>query len=78
MDNVINEEEQFVEGNLDELWKNNKKFRDNQKALNKEFWFSHDPFSPIEGQFYAREVNYLIDIGVTDFINVGDLWKAVW
>ncbi len=72
------EAENIVAGNLDEMWKINKKFIDDQKALGKEFWFSHDPFSPIEGQFYAREINYLIDEGVTDFVKIGDSWKAVW
>jgi hypothetical protein len=72
------EAENIVGGSLDEMWKINKKFIDEQKALGKEFWFSHDPFSPIEGQFYAREINYLIDEGVTDFVKIGDSWKAVW
>lgn len=62
----------------DEIWKINKKFVDNQKAAGKEFWFSHDPFSPKNEQFFAREINYLIDLGVTDFEKVGDLWKAIW
>lgn len=60
------------------MWKINKQYIDEQKALNKEFWFSHDPFSPTNVQFYAREVNYLIDLGVKEFQKVGDLWKAVW
>ena len=68
----------MVNKNMDEMWKINKQYIDEQKALNKEFWFSHDPFSPTNVQFYAREVNYLIDLGVKEFQKVGDLWKAVW
>lgn len=72
------EAENIVGGSLDEMWKINKKFIDDQKALGKEFWFSHDPFTPVNDQFYAREINYLIDQGVTDFIKIGDSWKAIW
>jgi len=68
----------LVNKNNDEIWKINKKFIDNQKALEKEFWFSHDPFSSKNEQFFAREVNYLIDLGVKDFEKVGNLWKAIW
>lgn len=68
----------FVNKNDDEIWKINKKFIDDQIANGKEFWFSHDPFSPKNGQFYAREVNYLIDLNVKEFIKIGDLWKAIW
>jgi len=60
------------------MWKINKQFSDEQRSLNKEFWFSHDPFSPVNDQFYAREINYLIDIGVTDFQQIGNKWKAIW
>jgi hypothetical protein len=62
----------------DEIWKINKEFMDRQKSAGKEFWFSHDPFSPKNEQFFAREVNYIIDLGAKDFQKVGDLWKAVW
>lgn len=63
----------------DEIWRINKKFIDNQKAAGKEFWFSHDPFSPRNEQFFAKEVNYLIEgLDVKDFEKIGDLWKAVW
>ena len=63
---------------VDEMWEINKKFIDNQHSGGKEFWFSHDPYSPLNDQFYAREVNYLIDLGVQNFEQVGDLWKAIW
>ncbi len=29
-------------------------------------------------QFFAREVNWLIDNGAQDFQQVGDLWKVIW
>jgi hypothetical protein len=47
-------------------------------AKNKDFWFSHDPFSPKNEKFFPKEVNYLIDLGVQDFIKEGNLWKAKW
>ena len=62
----------------DEIWRINKEFIDQQSAANKEFWFSHDPFSPRNEQFFAREINYLIDLGVSDFVKENDLWKAIW
>ncbi len=68
----------LVNESNDEIWKINKTFIDNQKAANKEFWFSHDPFSPLNEQFFAREVNYLIDLGVVDFVKEDNLWKALW
>ena len=69
----------LVDDNPDEIWKINKKYIDNQKALNKEFYFSHDPFSPEDVAYYAREINYLIELGVTDFKLVdNNLWKAIW
>lgn len=67
-----------MNGNDDEIWRINKQFLDEQMALKKEFWLSHDPFSPKEGEFFAREINYLIKKGVTNFVNIGNLWKAIW
>jgi hypothetical protein len=63
---------------VDEMWKLNKFFLEEQRSLGKEFWFSHDPFSPTNEQFFSREVNWMIDQGVQDFQKVGDLWKAIW
>ena len=68
----------LVNNNKDEIWKINKKFIDNQYKAGKEFWFSHDPYSPRTEQYFSDEVSYLIDLGVKDFKKVGDLWKAVW
>jgi hypothetical protein len=28
--------------------------------------------------FATNWKNYLIDLGVTDFEKIGDLWKAIW
>jgi hypothetical protein len=68
----------LVNESNDEVWRINKLFIDRQKLANKEFWFSHDPFSAKNEQFFAREVNYLIELGVKDFAKVNDLWKAIW
>lgn len=68
----------LVNESNEEIWKINKRFIDNQKTQGKEFWFSHDPYSPLNEQFFAKEVNYLIDLGVKDFEKIGTLWKANW
>lgn len=75
---IWSEAKSLVNGSKEEMWKINKQFIDEQKALGKEFWFSHDPFSPGNDQYFASEVNYLIDLGVKDFKKIGDVWKAVW
>jgi hypothetical protein len=43
----------LVNDSREEMWKINKEFIDEQKALNKEFWLSHDPFSPGTTQFFS-------------------------
>ena len=68
----------LIRKNDNEIWRINKQYIDEQKALGKDFYFSHDPFSPKDHQFFAREVNYLIDLGVKDFVKIDDLWKAIW
>lgn len=78
MGDLWDEASYLVDKNNDEIWRINKQFIDNQILLKKEFWFSHDPFSPKNEQFFAREVNYLIDLGVKDFVKLGDIWKAIW
>lgn len=57
------------------MWNINKVFLDQQWEAGKEFYFSHDPWKA-DG-YYQEEVLYLIDLGVTDFVKDGDLWKAV-
>ncbi|MGB3586486.1 MAG: hypothetical protein WBA23_08105 [Tunicatimonas sp.] len=52
-----------------------------QLKAGKEFYLSHDPFSLLNGtgSGYAREIEYLIDKDVKEFILVSEsLWKAVW
>jgi hypothetical protein len=73
----------FTVGNdFDEMWKVNKKFIDNRKALGNEFYLSHNP-STADG-FYLREINYLtkpINEGGLggSIIDLGNnLWKVVW
>jgi len=78
LDNKWDEVYNLVNKSKDEIWKINKKFIKNQKAAGKEFWFSHDPFSPSDVQYFAREVNELIELGVKDFQKIDDLWKAIW
>jgi len=48
-----------VGGDLDEMWKINKKFIDNRKYLGNEFFLSHSPVNPTG--FYKREIEYLIN-----------------
>lgn len=36
------------------------------------------PYSAKNEQYFAREVNYLITMGVKDFEKIGLLWKAKW
>lgn len=67
-----------VGNDYEEMWKLNQKFLDDQISSGKEFYFSHDPFSPVNATGYAREINYLIDKGVKDFIKEGNIWKAIW
>ena len=61
-----------------QMWLNNKEFLDQQIIAKKEFWLSHDPFSPRNEQYFAFEVNYLIESGVKEFVKIGDQWKAIW
>ncbi len=63
------------------MWKINEKFLEEQLKAGKEFYLSHDPFSLLNGtgSGYAREIEYLIDKDVKEFILVSEsLWKAVW
>jgi hypothetical protein len=55
------EAENLVNKNKSEMWKINKQFIDEQHKAKKEFWFSHDPYSPKTDQFFSDEVSYLID-----------------
>jgi hypothetical protein len=68
----------IVNGNREELWKINKQFIDNNK--NNEFYFSHNPWEAPEGTFRYQEIEYLIDLGARDIveIEIGKLWKVIW
>ncbi|GHT71694.1 hypothetical protein FACS189455_4110 [Bacteroidia bacterium] len=73
------EAEALVNKNYDELWKINKQFIDNQKALNKEFYFSHNIWEYEIPSFRSREAEYLIDLGAKDFIKINEnTWKVIW
>ena len=71
-----------VGNDFDEMWKINKKFIDNRKALGNEFYLSHNP--AIADGFYLREINYLtkpiseggLGGSIVDLGN--NLWKVVW
>jgi hypothetical protein len=79
------EAEAFVGGSVDEMWRINKKFIDNRRALGNEFYLSHDPLNPnyYKG-FYKMEIDYLTKpigqggLGGT-IVDLGNnLWKVVW
>lgn len=62
----------------DNMWYINEQFLNQQWGAGKEFFFSHNPWQAAAGSFFEKEVLHLMDIGVTDFIQVGEnLWKAV-
>ncbi len=75
----------MVGGKQDEMWKINKKFIDNQKALGDDFYLSHNPNNPdyYKG-FYKMEIDYLttpisqggLGGSIDDLGN--NLWKIVW
>lgn len=47
--------------NQQELWRINKAVLDEQLSQRKEFYFSHDPFSPKREQYFSLEIEYLIE-----------------
>ncbi len=53
-DNVMNSSFMGTSVTLALAGRINKEFMDRQKAANKEFWFSHDPFSPRNEQFFCK------------------------
>lgn len=73
------EAEKLVNENVEEMWKINKKFIDDQKALNKEFYFSHEPWKAESHEYLSREAEYLIDLGAKDFQKINEnTWKVIW
>jgi hypothetical protein len=72
-----NEAKSIVGSNSDEMWRINQKFIDEQKLLNKDFYFSHDP--NLATGYFLREVNYLTDdLGGTIVTVNSNTWKIVW
>lgn len=73
------EAETFVNKNADEMWKINKEFINKQKALGKDFYFSHEPWNAQSHEYLSKEAEYLIDLGVKDFKQIDkNTWKAIW
>ncbi|MDR3048130.1 MAG: hypothetical protein LBU51_11100, partial [Bacteroidales bacterium] len=71
--------EKLVSKNADEMWRINKQFLDEQKALNKEFYFSHNLWEYEAPSFRSSEAEYLIDLGAKDFIQINEnTWKVIW
>lgn len=69
--------ESLVNKNSDEMWKINKQFIDNQKSLNREFYFSHDP--KFATGTYLREINYLTNDLKGNVVPINsNTWKIQW
>jgi hypothetical protein len=62
----------------EEMWKLNKQFLDEQKVLNKRFFFSHNPDDATG--FMLQEVIYLKqDLKAIDIKEINDdLWEVIW
>ena len=54
-----NEAKSLVNNSLDEMWRINRQFIDEQKALGKEFFLSHEPWKERSTSFLSREAEYL-------------------
>lgn len=67
----------LVNGNMDEMWKINKKYLDDQISMGKNFNLSHNPTpgSSTYSGFYQREIEYLKSNGYK-IIKKGDYWSA--
>ncbi len=73
------EAEALVGSNSDEMWRINKEFIDQQKALGKDFYFSHEPWDYPTGKYRSREAEYLIDLGAKDFQKINEnTWRVIW
>lgn len=73
------EAESLVNKNSDEMWRINKQFIDEQKALNKEFYFSYEPWIVRSHEYLSKEAEYLIDLGAKDFLKINEnTWKVIW
>ena len=49
-----------------------------QKNQNKDFYFSHNPWNFPDGKFRTKEVEYIIELGASDIIEIGNTtWKVI-
>ncbi|GHT11854.1 hypothetical protein FACS189426_14370 [Bacteroidia bacterium] len=62
----------------DEMWKINKQFIDEQKALSKDFYFSYEPWIVQSHESLSKEAEYLIDLGAKDFIKINENTVKSW
>lgn len=71
------EAESIVNGNVDEMWKINKGFIEDQKDLGKEFYLSHDP--DLATGFFLKEIGFLIDELDGTITKIDEqTWKVIW
>jgi hypothetical protein len=77
----------IVNNDLDEMWRINEKFIQNQFNVNKSFYFSHNPndINIVKiGSFYEQEVKLLKQLvqqrynKVAKFNKVNNYWKLEW
>lgn len=77
-----NDAKTIVDNNLEEMWRINKQFIDNRRALGKDFYLSHAPLT--DNTFYSREIQYLTKpvvqrgLGGTIVDQGNNLWKVIW
>ena len=68
----------MVNNNDDEIWRINQRFILEQKNQNKDFYFSHNPWNFPDGKFRTKEVEYIIELGASDIIEIGNnTWKVI-
>lgn len=61
------------------MWRINKKLIDEQKALAKDFYFSHEPWLAKSKTFLFKEAEYLIDLNAKAFENINsNTRKVIW
>ena len=63
-------------GKTNDMWEINKQFIKTQWDQGKEFLFSHNSYNATNS--FLKEVNYLKELGVKEFVSTSDgLWKAI-
>ena len=61
------------------MWRINRQFIDEQKALGKEFYFSYESWKAQSQEFLSFEVEYLIDLAAKDQLKINEnIWKVIW